>query len=54
MIINDYPEVSSLEEHVVRLKGAIDRVGARRFALDSLTTVSRVGSSRGTRSSPSA
>lgn len=49
VVLNDYPEVSSLEEHVVRIKGAIDRVGARRFALDSLTTVSRVGSYRGYR-----
>jgi circadian clock protein KaiC len=46
-IFNDYPEVSSLEEHGVRIKRAIDRVGARRFALDSLTTISRVGSLRG-------
>lgn len=48
-VINDYPEVLSLEEHVVRIKAAVDRVGARRFALDSLTTVSRIGSPRGYR-----
>jgi len=49
VMFNDYPEILSLEEHVVRIKGAIDRIGARRFALDSLTTISRVGSARGYR-----
>ena len=47
VVLNDYPEVASLEEHVVRIKGAIDRIGARRLALDSLTTVMRAGSERG-------
>lgn len=47
VILNEYPEVASLEEHVVRIKGAIDAIGARRLALDSLTTVARAGSERG-------
>jgi circadian clock protein KaiC len=47
VVINDYPEVASLEEHVVRIKGAVDSIGARRLALDSLTTVQRAGSERG-------
>jgi circadian clock protein KaiC len=46
-VLNDYPEVASLEEHVVRIKGAIDSIGAQRLALDSLTTVQRAGSERG-------
>lgn len=44
--VNDYPEVATLEEHVVRIKAAIDRTGASRLALDSLTSLRRAGSAR--------
>lgn len=41
-----YPETASLEDHLIALKGMIDRVAPQRFALDSLSALRRVGSDR--------
>lgn len=47
--LNDYPELASLEEHVVRIESAIEEMGAQRLAVDSLSTLRRIGSDRGFR-----
>ncbi|MBK1726006.1 circadian clock protein KaiC [Halorhodospira neutriphila] len=45
----DYPEAAGLEDHLVRIKEAIDAFRPQRVALDSLTALERVASPRGFR-----
>ena len=45
----DYPEAAGLEDHLVRIKEAIDTFRPDRVALDSLTALERVATPRGFR-----
>jgi len=42
----DYPEVRTFEEHLVRIQGAADDIGASRVVLDSMTSLRRSGPTR--------
>ena len=42
----DYPEVRTFEEHLVRIKDAVNDIGARRVVLDSMTSLRRSGPTR--------
>ena len=45
----EYPEAAGLEDHLVRIKEAIDTFRPQRVALDSLTALERVATPRGFR-----
>jgi circadian clock protein KaiC len=48
-IVPLYPEMSSLEDHLVEIKTAIDSYRPTRVAIDSLSALERVGSTEGYR-----
>jgi circadian clock protein KaiC len=43
-VVPTYPEVATLEDHLVEIKQAIDDFGPQRIAIDSLSALERVGS----------
>jgi len=43
-VISTYPEVATLEDHLVEIKRAIDEYQPARIAIDSLSALERVGS----------
>ena len=43
-VVSTYPEVATLEDHLVEIKQAIDDFGPERIAIDSLSALERVGS----------
>jgi circadian clock protein KaiC len=43
-VVSTYPEVATLEDHLVEIKKAIDEFGPARIAIDSLSALERVGS----------
>ena len=43
-VVSTYPEVATLEDHLVEIKTAIDEFGPARVAIDSLSALERVGS----------
>jgi circadian clock protein KaiC len=45
-VVCEYPEVVSLEDHLLRMKEAIDTLRPQRFVLDSLSALERVASTR--------
>ena len=48
-VVADYPEVASLEDHLIRIRNAIDEFEPNRIAVDSLSAVARIASQRGFR-----
>lgn len=42
----EYPEVRGLEDHLLRIRGVVERVRPARVAIDSLSALQRVGSPR--------
>jgi circadian clock protein KaiC len=48
-IVAIYPELASLEEHLVQITEAVDEFDPQRFALDSLSALERVATERGFR-----
>ena len=44
VIVSAYPEVASLDDHLVQLKSVVDRVSPGRIAVDSLSALERLGS----------
>jgi circadian clock protein KaiC len=42
----DYPEIRTLEEHLVRIQAAVAEIGATRLALDNLSVLRRVAPER--------
>ena len=44
-----YPEVASLEDHLVEIKNEIDNYRPSRFAIDSLSALERIGTDKGFR-----
>ncbi len=48
-VICEYPEVSSMEDRLIRMKEAIDRFRPQRIAVDSLSALERVATARGFR-----
>lgn len=48
-VICEYPEVTSLEDHLIRIKKAIDEFRPNRVAVDSLSALERVSTVRGFR-----
>ncbi|MCK6547876.1 circadian clock protein KaiC [Myxococcota bacterium] len=49
LVICEYPEVMSLEDHMIRMKEVIDRFKPNRVAIDSLSALERISSERGFR-----
>ncbi|MFO1418162.1 MAG: circadian clock protein KaiC [Methylotetracoccus sp.] len=49
MVICEYPEVMGLEDHLIRMKSAIQRFNPTRVAVDSLSALERVGTIKGFR-----
>lgn len=45
-IVYDYPEVSSLEDHIIKIKRKIDEFQPQRVAIDSLSALERISSPR--------
>jgi circadian clock protein KaiC len=43
-VVPTYPEVATLEDHLVEIKRAIEEFGPERIAIDSLSALERVGS----------
>ena len=43
-IVAVYPEVASLDDHLVEIRAVIDQVGPSRIAIDSLSALERLGS----------
>jgi circadian clock protein KaiC len=48
-LVASYPEVASLEDHLVEIKNEIDEFKPQRIALDSLSALERVGTVKGFR-----
>ncbi len=48
-VVATYPEVASLEDHLVEIKNEIDLFKPQRIAIDSLSALERVSSARGFR-----
>lgn len=48
-VISEYPEISSLEDHLLRIKAEINDYRPTRVAIDSLSALERVGTQRGFR-----
>ncbi len=48
-VVATYPEVASMEDHLVEITGAIERFKPDRIAIDSLTAIERSGTARGFR-----
>lgn len=48
-VVPTYPEVASLEDHLVEIKREIDEFRPNRVAIDSLSALERTGSSKGFR-----
>jgi len=48
-ILCEYPETASLEDHLIRMKEAMDSFQPNRVAVDSLSALERVGTTRGFR-----
>ena len=48
-LVSEYPEVASLEDHFVTLRQHIDAFGPRRVAIDNLSALERVATTRGLR-----
>lgn len=48
-VICDYPEVTGLEEHLIRIKTAIETFKPNRVAVDSLSALERISSIKGFR-----
>jgi circadian clock protein KaiC len=48
-VICTYPEVTGLEDHLLNIKEAVDRVNPHRVAIDSLSALERVSTVRGFR-----
>ena len=48
-LIATYPEVASLEDHLVEIKNAIEAFRPRRLAIDSLSALERIGTVKGFR-----
>jgi circadian clock protein KaiC len=48
-VICEYPEVTSLEDHLIRIKDAIEEFKPNRVAVDSLSALERVSTVRGFR-----
>jgi circadian clock protein KaiC len=48
-VVADYPEVASLEDHLIRIRDAIERFKPQRVAIDSLSAVARISTLRGFR-----
>jgi circadian clock protein KaiC len=44
VIVPAYPEVASLDDHLVELQAVVDRVQPTRIAVDSLSALERLGS----------
>jgi circadian clock protein KaiC len=45
-VVATYPELATLEDHLVAIKAAIDEFGPARVAIDSLSALERVGSAK--------
>ena len=45
-VVATYPEVATLEDHLVEIKRAIDDFGPSRIAIDSLSALERIGSTK--------
>jgi circadian clock protein KaiC len=45
-VMTDYPEVTSLDEHFIRIKEAVHRYKPQRVAIDSLSALERVSSEK--------
>jgi circadian clock protein KaiC len=45
-VICEYPEVSSLEDHLIRMKNAMDEFQPNRVAIDSLSALQRISTTR--------
>lgn len=45
-VVPTYPEVATLEDHLVEIKRAIEEFGPERIAIDSLSALERVGSQK--------
>lgn len=43
-VVSTYPEVATLEDHLVEIKRVIDEFGPARLAIDSLSALERIGS----------
>ena len=48
-IVADYPEVATLEEHLIHIKDSIEKYEPNRFALDSISALERVATKQGFR-----
>ena len=48
-VMANYPEVASLEDHLILMKEAVDEYRPTRIALDSISALQRAGSARGFR-----
>lgn len=48
-VVATYPEVATLEDHLVEIKRAVDEFGPARIAIDSLSALERVGTHKGFR-----
>lgn len=48
-VICDYPEVTGLEDHLIRMKSAIEQFKPNRVAVDSLSALERISSIKGFR-----
>ncbi len=44
-----YPEVTSLEDHLIQMKDAVDEFGPQRVAIDSLSALERISTQKGFR-----
>jgi circadian clock protein KaiC len=49
LVICEYPETASLEDHLIRMKSAIESFAPDRVAVDSLSAVERISTARGFR-----
>jgi circadian clock protein KaiC len=49
VVVCEYPEVSGLEDHLIRMKAIIEQVGPARVAVDSLSALERVAGAKGPR-----
>ena len=45
-VVSTYPEVATLEDHLVEIKRVVDAYGPDRIAIDSLSALERVGSTK--------
>jgi circadian clock protein KaiC len=48
-VVTDYPEIMSLEDHLIRMKSIIEEFKPNRVAVDSLSALERVAGNRGFR-----